>query len=175
VTRRSGLRIAVAIGFIGLAACGRTPGPSDHGGVNIQGAADAASTPRGCENVPPPGKAVSATRVLAPNTRLIPPAEGYHPSIDAASVANGADKTKPADVRCVEVLLGRFVDDIGKLSVPAWAVVYSKFGRMVPVSDRTDYPLGYSPRPIPEVNYEIAVIVDATSGKHITTLEYPTQ
>lgn len=75
--------------------------------------------------------------------------------------------------RCIEFLLGQFIDEAAGSTVAAWAVIYSKYGRMVDGSYRTDYPPGYGPKSVPEINYEVAVIIDATNGRHVTTLEYP--
>jgi len=73
-----------------------------------------------------------------------------------------------SDARCAEFLLGRFTDETAGSSLHAWAIVYSKFGRMVDGSYRTDYPPGFVPRPVPEINYEGAVVFDATNGRHVT-------
>lgn len=177
MTRKSVLAGLLVTLAVGLAACGQVPTGVARAGSHPLALTSVAAQDhevRSCENVPPPGRRLDVERALAPGTRLSPLSD-FTAAISAAKVAEIVSSLglRQENARCADYVLGQFIDEVSGIQSPAWVVIYSKYGRMVDGAYRTDVPPGSALKIPPQINQEMAVVVDAVSGEHVTTLEYP--
>lgn len=168
----------LVLGLLALAACGRQQLEEQQQGsvvindtrVQAAGATAAGATAAAadsCRSTATDGEALSTDRSLVEGVIriLVPPSSlpDVIPASDALAKyrASGLRPGIEATARCTEYLLGIFQDKGTGVAVDtlAWVIIFHQFGPMA--------------NPKLPISYQQAVVVNATTGELVTTVEYP--